>query len=61
MRKELIRAYERILDVVPPQGISSRALHERLDSKFYAWFDDALRRARDDGVIACTNGTWWRR
>ncbi len=64
MNKELIQAYERILDVVhncSPFGISTRALYERLDSKLYAWFDDALRMARDDGVIACTNGTWWRR
>lgn len=24
-------------------------------------FSEALRRLRDEGKIACTNGTWWRR
>ncbi len=57
----MLKAYAQILDLVSIRPQTTAELHNRIDHKLIGWFDDALRMARDDGVIVCTNGVWWKR
>lgn len=57
----MLKAYAQILDLVSIRPQTTAELHNRIDHKLVGWFDAALRMARDDGVIACTNGVWWKR
>lgn len=41
-----------------PSTTAELRMHWR---KAFAVLDQILTRLREDGVIACTNGVWWRR